>query len=449
MTRTRIAILGGGLGAMTAAFHLTSAPDWRERYDVTVYQLGWRLGGKGASGRNRERADRIEEHGLHLFFGFYENTFALMQRLYGELGRATDAPLARWDQAWQPHSHFVLEEDVGGRLVPWEFRFPDFKSSVPGQGGELPKPWQLLQLLLGWAREQFGGSHAAPAPGTVAPDRLDRIVARAAGEIHAAAARGQTVMGAVRRRVHAVVDRIADVFDALLPSAFLHAAVHHAGRQPDDPRAHHRHDHEIILWLLRGFRDWLKRHFAERARTDTEIRRWLISLDALIAVAVGMIADDLITPPVDWFKIDRMCFEDWLVHHGADRSSVAAPPVTLLRQLVFGDQTGVGAGTCLHYALRMIYTYKGAFAYKMQSGMGDTVFAPLYQVLSARGVRFEFFQAVEDLTPGRDADGHPVIDAIRIAVQAETHGGAPYRPLVDVGRKRISHGHRPARRCGR
>src|SRR5262249_29789301 len=144
------------------------------------------LGGKGASGRNRERADRIEEHGLHLFFGFYDNTFALMQRLYGELARPVDAPLARWDQAWQPHSYFVLEEDVGGQLVPWQFEFP-VNDGVPGQGGELP-PWQMVQLLLGWARELFARSHASPAPGTIAPDRLDRIIARAAGEIYVAAA---------------------------------------------------------------------------------------------------------------------------------------------------------------------------------------------------------------------------------------------------------------------
>ncbi len=56
MARRKIAILGGGAGAMTAAFYLTCAPDWRERYDITVYQLGWRFGGKGASGRNRAAA---------------------------------------------------------------------------------------------------------------------------------------------------------------------------------------------------------------------------------------------------------------------------------------------------------------------------------------------------------------------------------------------------------
>jgi uncharacterized protein with NAD-binding domain and iron-sulfur cluster len=137
-------------------------------------------------------------------------------------------------------------------------------------------------------------------------------------------------------------------------------------------------------------------------------------------------------PPVDWFKIDHLRIEDWLIRHGADRASVESPPVLLLRELVFARATSVGAGTCLHYTLRMLTTYKGAFAYTMQAGLGDAVFAPLYQVLSARGVRFEFFHAVEELATGRDAAGAPVVDAIHIAVQAETRDGAPYQPLIEV-----------------
>ena len=76
----KIAILGGGVGAMTAAYELTEVPGWQDRYEITVYQMGWRLGGKGASGRNQSVYDRIEEHGLHLWFGYYENAFGLMQR---------------------------------------------------------------------------------------------------------------------------------------------------------------------------------------------------------------------------------------------------------------------------------------------------------------------------------------------------------------------------------
>ena len=390
---------------MTTAFHLTSVAGWQDRYEVTVYQMGWRLGGKGASGRNREAADRIEEHGLHMFLGFYENAFALMRQLYGELGRPPDAPLSRWDQAWRPHSYFVLEEDLGDRVEPWQFEFPA-NDAEPGQGGDLPTPWQMLQILLGWARQIFERAKASPD----------------------AAPRDAPVTSRVLR---AAVDALADARE-VIASGFLHSAEHHAKRQPDDVRAHRRHDHQILVWLLREFAAWLKRHWPPEARARPEVRRTVQLLDVLIATAIGMIVDGLLVSPVDWFRIDDLSAEDWLVKHGADRASVAASPNLLLRELVFAKTSGVGAGTCLHWTLRMMLTYKGAFAYAMQAGMGDTVFAPFYQVLSARGVRFEFFQSVEELSTGVDATGRKVIDAITIAVQAETAGGAPYRPLIDV-----------------
>ena len=46
-TRRRVAVLGGGAGSMGALWALTSLPDAAERFDITVYQMGWRLGGKG------------------------------------------------------------------------------------------------------------------------------------------------------------------------------------------------------------------------------------------------------------------------------------------------------------------------------------------------------------------------------------------------------------------
>ena len=36
---------------VVTAFYL-SAPEQRGKYDITIYQLGWRLGGKCATGRN-------------------------------------------------------------------------------------------------------------------------------------------------------------------------------------------------------------------------------------------------------------------------------------------------------------------------------------------------------------------------------------------------------------
>jgi uncharacterized protein with NAD-binding domain and iron-sulfur cluster len=60
---------------LAAAYWLTATPELRDRYSVTVYTRGWRLGGKGASGRNSAEADRIEEHGIHIWMGMYVNAF--------------------------------------------------------------------------------------------------------------------------------------------------------------------------------------------------------------------------------------------------------------------------------------------------------------------------------------------------------------------------------------
>ena len=89
--------------AMAAAWRL-SEPGWRDELEsITVYQRGWRLGGKGASSRGPN--GRIEEHGLHLWLGYYENAFRLLRECYAELDRPrTDptAPIQTWRDAMLP-----------------------------------------------------------------------------------------------------------------------------------------------------------------------------------------------------------------------------------------------------------------------------------------------------------------------------------------------------------
>ncbi len=92
--RTKVAILGGGCGGLAAAWALTASEALRERFDVTVYEAGWRLGGKGASGRAPHSSpagapgQRIVEHGLHIWFGFYEHAFRMLRGAYAESGLA-------------------------------------------------------------------------------------------------------------------------------------------------------------------------------------------------------------------------------------------------------------------------------------------------------------------------------------------------------------------------
>ena len=106
--RTRVAILGGGPAALSAAWELTQ-PDQQDAYEVTLYQLGWRLGGKCASGRDRDGHCEIQEHGLHVFFGYYDNAFEVLEGAYRELAESGGS-------AKEMAASACLPEEFDGRL---------------------------------------------------------------------------------------------------------------------------------------------------------------------------------------------------------------------------------------------------------------------------------------------------------------------------------------------
>src|SRR5262249_32624083 len=66
---------------------------------------------------------------------------------------------------------------------------------------------------------------------------------------------------------------------------------------------------------------------------------------------------------------------------------------------------------------------------KMRAGMGDVVFAPLYEVLRRRGVRFEFFHRIIDVATSPQCNA---VESITVGRQATVRRGE-YQPLVDVG----------------
>jgi len=186
--RERVIILGGGMAGLSAAWALTRAPDWQERYEVTVYQEAWLLGGKGASVRNRCLHDRIEEHGLHIWMGFYDNAFRVMREVYAELGRPDDAPLATCDRAFRKQGFITLTEEVDGAWRPWHFNgLTD--DQRPGEAIPLTasdyarRGVEMVHTLLGqWIREGAGASPRRAAALAALPrlERLFEVVARTA-----------------------------------------------------------------------------------------------------------------------------------------------------------------------------------------------------------------------------------------------------------------------------
>jgi uncharacterized protein with NAD-binding domain and iron-sulfur cluster len=376
----KIAVLGGGAGSLAAAFYLSAQPGWRERYEITVYQQGWRLGGKGASGRNAALAQRIEEHGLHIWFGFYANAFAMIRAVYDELGRPPGAPLASWDQAFQPHDYIALAEQVGAEWRPWQLLLPR-RPGEPGTGSDPVTPWQMALEAITWLR-RWHSELRTLAPANVPGDAFAELQALAASL-------------PLDARTHTFA-----VQDALMN------ALRHAERQ-----LHATASAALI--------------------DDDDARRKLIGLSTGITIVRGMLADGVFTQGFD--AINQEDLRDWLRRHGGDPElCVDAAPTRAMYAQLFAFEDGdparpnLEAGTALRWMLRMSFAYRGALMYRMQAGMGDAVFAPLYEVLARRGVRFAFFHRVEEIT----ADGGGV-DAVRMSVQAGLANG-DYRPLVAV-----------------
>ena len=162
--KERIAILGGGVGAMSTAFELTSVPNWQDRYEITVYQMGWRLGGKGASGRDEDYADLIYEHGLHLWMGFYENAFRQIRDVYAEWNAKGYQPPPLWNdytEAFIPRNYNVAMERMEGKWRPWVLQFPERSwqpsQDIPGLMGPLSL-WDLVLRMLAMMTLAFLGA---------------------------------------------------------------------------------------------------------------------------------------------------------------------------------------------------------------------------------------------------------------------------------------------------
>ena len=403
--RRRVAILGGGAGSLAAAFELTATQELRERYDVTVYQLGWRLGGKGASGRRRvgAAAQRIEEHGLHVWFGFYENAFDVIRRVYEELDRPADAPLRTWRDAFHPTDEVVLCDDTeDDRWIPRRFAFPG-NDGVPGIATEPPGLHRLMYDAIHTLRLVEPPAHAS-----LLLRGLDVF-------FDAFLLVLEKILGA---------DEDADSELEKLVERFVRHArtLLHVGE--DDVAR----EEPAICRFLRVLSDVVWK--------VTDGDRYAMTFDLTTTVFRGMVSDDLDERGFGVVNDEELT--DWLARHGAKPETLAHSPILrAFYQLCFAyrdghrDQPCLAAGKALQAMLRMCLGYRGAIMWKMQAGMGDAIFAPMYEALRARGVRFAFFTEVTDV--GVSADGQ-LVDRIAIRRQAHTHGDREYEPLVtDAG----------------
>ncbi len=410
--KKKVVILGGGLGSLVTAYELTATPELRARHEVTVYQIGWRLGGKGASGRNQERQDRIEEHGLHVWFGFYDNAFKLIQDCYKELDRAPGQPLATWQEAFKGHDFVMLNEYYKDQWYHWPFNIPP-NTDVAGSSSVLPSFWAMaemaVEMLLVLLADLFSSRPevAARLDQQYRPNWLERIAADIGGDLEGLLKHGFVA------QFHALYDWIAS-----------------RDHRPNQPVGESHHLFASILDELRK----LAWPIVQPHLDDQKARVFWITLDTAVTFLVGIIDDEILTHGFDVINNENL--NDWMIRHGANPELTVrnGPYARAIYDAAFSYQDGdvntpnFEAGTALRGLLRIAFTYKGSFLYKMQAGMGDTIFGPFYEVLKRRGVTFKFFHCVQSI--GLDAQDSAVA-SIQIMPQVDLTV-EEYDPLIYV-----------------
>ena len=103
-------------------------------------------------GRERQDAapaDRIEEHGIHIWMGFYENAFRLLRECYAELDRdPRQCRFADWRDAFTPEPTFgVMDQSSDGEWTPWLAFFPP-AAGLPGDPLVDSNPFSVSSYLL-------------------------------------------------------------------------------------------------------------------------------------------------------------------------------------------------------------------------------------------------------------------------------------------------------------
>lgn len=429
MRKKKIAVIGGGLGAMTTVCQLMKLPGAADMFDITVYQLGWRLGGKGASGVNRSKGHRVEEHGIHFWFGFYENAFAQMRQVYDELGRPPGSPLATFDDAFKAQPYMVFAENVNGNWVDWRVDFPDMPGTA-GDGHFINPIQEIFTATFNYLALEFRRYFEAHPHGC-----LGWLAGRLTGKTKRPKMSGpiEAIVQDLEKKIGADAKSDVERHLRVMGQVFANQQYHGPDYVP-----HH-------LINLARLRKWIWDLLGYLVHTDNTLRRLWTSLDFAIAFVHGMLADGVLRVEngrfvLDFSVINDHDYKDWLVMHGMDAAyAFDFPPVKSMYDGPFAFFRGnakapnVEAGTALNIFLRLALSCKEHVMWRMQAGMGDTVFAPMYLWLKKyfpENVHFRFFHKARHLHLSKDKS---TVDVLELEQQVRLKKGLEeYSPLFPV-----------------
>ncbi|MFT7652082.1 MAG: hypothetical protein ACI9UU_001189 [Candidatus Azotimanducaceae bacterium] len=395
MPKKRIAIVGGGPSGLATAFYLTQEPGWDQKYDITVYQMGWRVGGKGATGRDPENSHRIEEHGVHVFCRFYLNTWEMMRETYKAAinGEISHLPTNNIAEAFLPSSTGLSVELLESSWITSDLR------TLPRSPGKDPWDW----------------TNGVPPMDKEAA--INNLLLELINSVGAVQSNDQRILGKLHElfakyKLHKIKTLISEpsLQKKMVAAAKLFALIEPAIAKILDaiPRG-------VIL-------------------PRQKVHSLLAKVDVLSALLKGLIHEQFWLPTFDIDTLDDQTFREWLKTHGARDSVLARSTTNTIANVLFahpnGDSTQtapLSAAAWVSWTLRT-FLGQGESMYFFQAGTGESVILPIYKLLKKRGVKFEFFHRLYKVDTNGDKDQ---ITKLHFERQARIMNGEEYDPLCD------------------
>src|SRR5262249_18379932 len=118
-----------------------------------------------------------------------------------------------------------------------------------------------------------------------------------------------------------------------------------------------------------------RRQLASMVDDDHELRRVWEAIDLILAIVRGGIRFGLAVDPRGFDAINDYDWREWLRLNGASEKSLDSGFMRGIYDLVFAYEDGdvgrprLAAGVALRGAMRMFFTYRGSFFWRMSAGM--------------------------------------------------------------------------------
>jgi len=400
-SKKNIIIIGAGLSALSTAFNLTTPTGWNERYNVTIYQIGWRLGGKLASSRNLDQGLRIEEHGIHVFSSYYNNCFHTLKAC----NELTDYEFATGIKDMQ---QCFIGSNTACDLYYFNKSFSLIPSNLPFNT-ELPwdgNTWitsanNIIDSGLRSIKSVMEDKAIPWKPEVESQNTYLHIKNNFFHHVSESIEHGENSIK------HWLIDHAIHAFSNFKPETKINTL-------------------NFIIALMEGLVHVL---YPCVIHDNDHGHRVFMAVDFYCTILKGIIKDDLLEKDLD--TVDNMTYLQWLKKHGIKEETLQLPLVILPVNICFQYKNGnseptMSAAAYLSFIVRALLG-KGSGIYKFVAGSGETIIAPLYLALKKRGVQFKFFHKAEEFHLSNDKKS---IQSIDFRVQATTIKDKEYSPLL-------------------